>query len=642
MMLQKKTSRISLLAYSAVLIASLFLSPVVYGQNDMVRIGVLAYRGKDQAMKMWSPTAQYLTRSIPGYTFTIVPLDFHEMGPAVGSGDIAFVVTNTSFYVELESTYGVSRIATLKNKRDSNRLTVFGGVIFCRDDRQDIRDLHDIKDKTFMAVEETSLGGWQAAWREFKAAGIDPYRDFNKLEFANTHDAVVYAVRDGTVDAGTVRTDTLERMKESGLIDPAVFRILNQKLEKDFPYALSTRLYPEWPFAKIKTTPEDLAQKVVIALLSIPSDDPVAEASRSAGWTIPLDYQPVHDLMKELRVGPYRDYGKITLYGVMREYWPWIVLSALMLLSATLTAGHVMRLNRRLSTAQLKLQASQEDLEATVLERTAQLRAMNEELEQEIADRTRTEVEKGKLQKQLFHVQKMEAIGVLAGGIAHDFNNILTAIIGYGNLALKRLKDDPQSRKFLENILTSSSRAVDLTRGLLTFSRKQMIDPKPTRLDEIVKSAESLLLPLIGETIEFKTVLTDADVLVMADSGQIGQVLMNLATNARDAMPDGGVLTITTSVVELTAEFFKSRPAGRSGRYAALSVIDTGTGIDGDIQEKMFEPFFTTKGVGKGTGLGLAIVFGIVEQHDGYLLVESHPGKGTTFTVYLPVVRAAV
>ncbi len=641
-MLQKKTSRISLLAYSAVLIASLFLSPVVYGQNDMVRIGVLAYRGKDQAMKMWSPTAQYLTRRIPGYTFTIVPLDFHEMGPAVGSGDIAFVVTNTSFYVELESTYGVSRIATLKNKRDSNRLTVFGGVIFCRDDRQDIRDLHDIKGKTFMAVEETSLGGWRAAWREFKAAGIDPYRDFNKLEFANTHDAVVYAVRDGTVDAGTVRTDTLERMKESGLIDPAVFRILNQKLEKDFPYALSTRLYPEWPFAKIKTTPEDLAQKVVIALLSIPSDGPVAEASRSAGWTIPLDYQPVHDLMKELRVGPYRDYGKITLHRVMREYWPWIVLSALMLLSATLTAGHVMRLNRRLSTAQLKLQASQGDLEATVLERTAQLRAMNEELEQEIADRTRTEVEKGKLQKQLFHVQKMEAIGVLAGGIAHDFNNILTAIIGYGNLALKRLKDDPQSRKFLENILTSSSRAVDLTRGLLTFSRKQMIDPKPTRLDEIVKSAESLLLPLIGETIEFKTVLTDAEVIVMADSGQIGQVLMNLATNARDAMPDGGVLTITTSVVELTAEFFKSRPVGRSGRYAALSVIDTGTGIDGDIQEKMFEPFFTTKGVGKGTGLGLAIVFGIVEQHDGYLLVESHPGKGTTFTIYLPVVRAAV
>ena len=129
----------------------------------------------------------------------------------------------------------MSRIATLKNKWDSNTLTAFGGVIFCRDDRQDIRDLHDLKRKRFMAVEETSLGGWQAAWREFKAAGIDPYRDFNKLELANTHDAVVYAVHDSTVDAGTVRTDTLERMTESGLIDPAIFRILNQKLKKDFP-----------------------------------------------------------------------------------------------------------------------------------------------------------------------------------------------------------------------------------------------------------------------------------------------------------------------------------------------------------------------------------------------------------------------
>jgi two-component system sensor histidine kinase TtrS len=641
MILQKKTSRMSLLAYSAVLIASLFLVPFAHGQNDIVRIGVLAYRGKDQAMKMWSPTAHYLSRRIPGHTFTIIPLDFHEMGPAVGSGAIDFVVTNTSFYVELEFKYGASRIATLKNRSDSNKLTVFGGVIFCRADRQDIRDLDDMRGKTFLAVEETSLGGWQAAWREFKAAGIDPYRDFNKLEFANTHDAVVYAVRDGTVDAGTVRTDTLERMKESGLIDPTLFRVLNQKREQDFPYALSTRLYPEWPFAKIKSTHEDLAQKVVIALLSMPSDDPGAEASMTAGWTIPLDYQPVHDLMKELRIGPYRDYGKITIARAIREYWPWIILAALALLSAIFTAGFVMRLNRRLYAAQLKLQRSQEDLEETVLERTAQLRAMNEELEQEIAERTRTEAERGKLQKQLFHIQKMEAVGVLAGGIAHDFNNILTAIIGYGHLMLKRVKDDPQSMKFVENILTSSSRAADLTRGLLTFSRKQTIDPKPEDLNTIVKNAESLLYSLVGETIEFKTVLTDADVIVMADSGQIGQVLMNLVTNARDAMPAGGVLTITTSVADLTAEFFKTQPFRKPGRYAVLSVTDTGTGMDTDIQEKIFEPFFTTKGVGKGTGLGLAIVFGIVEQHDGYLLVDSHPGKGTIFTVYLPIVRAS-
>jgi phosphate/phosphite/phosphonate ABC transporter binding protein len=642
MILLNKTARTIFLSYCVVLIASLSLSQVAQGKEDMVKIGVLAYRGKDQATRMWSPTAFYLSRHIPGHTFTIVPLDFHEMGPAVGSGAVDFVVTNTSFYVELESQYGVSRIATMQNKQNSSFYTLFGGVIFCRADRQDIHDLRDLKRKKFVAVEETSLGGWQAAWREFKAAGIDPYRDFSELAFANTHDAVVYAVRDGTADAGTVRTDTLERMQDAGLIDISIFRILNQQHEKDFHFALSTRLYPEWPFAKIKDTSDDLAQDVVIALLQLRPGDPAAKAAHITSWTIPLNYQPVHDLLKELRLGPYRDYGKMTLSGVVRVYWPWIVLSSLALLSAIMIAGYVISLNHRLSTVQLKLQKHQEDLEAMVLERTAQLRSMNDELEQEIADRTRTEAEKTKLQSQLFLIQKMEAVGVLAGGIAHDFNNILTAIIGFGHLILKRVADDPKSMSYAENILLSSTRAAELTQGLLTFSRKQSVDPKPIDLVETVKRTEDLLRELIDEKIDFKMVLSDDNVIVMADSGQIGQVLINLVKNARDAMPDGGVLTIAISVVEPDAEIFKTPPFRKPGPYAALTVTDSGTGMERAIQGKIFEPFFTTKGVGKGTGLGLAIVFGIVEQYDGYLLVDSSLGQGTTFTVYLPIVQAAV
>jgi signal transduction histidine kinase/ABC-type amino acid transport substrate-binding protein len=642
MILLNKKARIIFLPCCVVLTALLFLSQVAYGQADTVKIGVLAYRGKDQAMRMWSPTAHYLSSRIPGHTFTIVPLNFQEMGPAVGSDAVDFVVTNTSFYVELESLYGVSRIATMQNKQNASFYTLFGGVIFCRADRHDIRDLRDLKGKKFVAVEETSLGGWQAAWREFKAAGINPYRDFSNLEFANTHDAVVYAVRDGTADAGTVRTDTLERMQDAGLIDLSIYRVLNEQHVPDFHYALSTRLYPEWPFAKLKDTSDDLSQDVAIALLQLGPGDPASKAAHITSWTIPLNYQPVHDLLKELRLGPYRDYGKMTLSGVMRAYWPWIILLALALIAATMTAGYVISLNHRLSAAHLQLRKHQDELEGTVLERTSQLRSMNEELEQEIANRTRTEAEKSKLQNQLFHIQKMEAVGVLAGGIAHDFNNILTAIIGFGHLISKRVEGDPQAKKYVENILFSSLRAAELIQGLLTFSRKQSIDPKPIDLVATVKSTENLLRELIGEKIDFRMDLPDTAMIVMADSGQIGQVLMNLVTNARDAMPDGGALTIAASVVVPDAEFFKTPPFRKPGTYAALMVTDSGTGMELAIQGRIFEPFFTTKSVGKGTGLGLAIVFGIVEQNDGYLLVDSRPGEGTTFTVYLPLHQAAV
>ncbi len=639
---QKKITPLVLAACAVVLIACFFPSTLVSGTPATVRIGVLADRGKEQATQQWSPTARYLSGKVPGHTFTIVPLTFQELGTAVERGDVDFVVTNSSSYVELESRYGVSRIATLQNRLNSKVYTVFGGVIFCRDDRRDIQDLRDLKGKSFMAVQETSLGGWQAAWREFKTAGIDPHKDFRKLEFGGTHDAVVYAVRDGVVDAGTVRTNTLESMKEAGLIDAGIFRILNPQFEKQFPFALSTSLYPEWPFAKIKKTSDGLAQDVLIALLKLRPVDPAARVAHIFSWTIPLDYQPVHELMRELGVVPYREYLKFIPVAMMRAYRYWIVLLALTLFGVLLTAVYLFGLNRRLTVARKKLEKTQENIEETVLERTAQLRAVNEELEGEIADRVQIEMEKAQLRRQLYHSQKMEAIGVLAGGIAHDFNNILTAIIGYGSLALKKLEGDPKLSKYLENILSSATRAATLTRGLLTFSKKQAIAPKPNDLNLIVKSVDGLLPSLIGEKIECVTELTDADAIVMADSGQIAQVIMNIATNAKDAMPEGGVFSITTSVGDLTEEFFRTRPYGKPGKYAVLTMTDTGVGMSSDIRDKIFDPFFTTKEVGKGTGLGLSVVFGIVEQHDGHLTVLSAPGKGTTFTIYLPIIREDV
>ena len=167
------------------------------------------------------------------------------------------------------------------------------------------------------------------AWRELKDSGINPFRDFTSLRFSQTHDAVVYAVRDGLVDAGTVRTDTLERMTEEKKIDLRAFRVLNRQHGEGFPFALSTRLYPEWPLAKVRQTGDELAQKVVIALLRMPPDNLAARAAKITGWTIPLDYQPVHELMRELRLGPYKDYGRVTLSQAVRQYWYWVFLALL-------------------------------------------------------------------------------------------------------------------------------------------------------------------------------------------------------------------------------------------------------------------------------------------------------------------------
>jgi len=242
------------------------------------------------------------------------------------------------------------------------------------------------------------------------------------------------------------------------------------------------------------------------------------------------------------------------------------------------------------------------------------------------------------LEEQLGQAQKMEAIGQLAGGVAHDFNNILTAIIGYGNLLQMKAGGDETLGKYITQILYSAERAANLTNSLLAFSRKHIVNLKDVSLNEIIGRAEKLLSRLVREDIELR-VLTGPDCSVRADSMQIEQVLMNLVTNARDSMPEGGLLTISTERVTLNDEFVRTQGYGKPGLFVIISVADNGTGMDNLVRERIFEPFFTTKETGKGTGLGLSIVYGIVKQHDGYIHVSSEPGKGTTFNIYLPVIE---
>lgn len=247
--------------------------------------------------------------------------------------------------------------------------------------------------------------------------------------------------------------------------------------------------------------------------------------------------------------------------------------------------------------------------------------------------------ERKKLEEELRHSQKLEAIGRLVGGIAHDFNNILTGIIGFAGIIQMKLRKDDPLRDHVEQVLEAAGRGASLTQSLLIFGRKQIIHLAPVNLNEIIEKVDKLLSRLIGEDIEFRAAISKKELMIMADSVQVEQILMNLATNARDAMPDGGMLTIETSREKLDKEFVKMHGYGEAGDYAVVSVSDTGMGMDAKTRERIFEPFFTTKEAGKGTGLGLSIVYGIVKQHNGYINTYSEVGKGTTFRIYLPLIK---
>jgi two-component system sensor histidine kinase TtrS len=626
----------------ACLLAGVLSLPAARAQPLLdARIGVLANRGAEHALAQRQPTADYLGSRVPGYRFLIVPLSFEAIAPAVQAGRVDYVLANPAVYVGLERAHGVSAIATLKNSLAGREYAVFGGAIFTRADAAGLDRLEDLRGKRFMAVDATSLGGYLAALRELLGHGIRP-QELGSLGFGGTHDKVVAAVLAGRADAGTVRTDILERMATEGSLRLDRIRLLAPAdlPVAEFPFRHSTRLYPEWPFAKLAHTPYGVAEKVATALLAMTPDSAAARAAECAGWTVPLSYASVHALLRELALPPYEPAAAPTWHDTLRQYRNQLMVAAALLLGSWLLLAHIARINRR-------LQASRDQLDR-----------LNARLQEEMAEQEALNQRLLESQSQLLQADKMASIGLLAAGVAHEINTpigyITTnigALEGYGHQLGRLLAaydqaaaglpaDDPARlrleaakaaidpaflREDSESLIAETRQGLDRVRrivqGLREFSHP---DDAQWEWADLNKGLEDTLTVAHGELKHGIQVVRDYGPLplVRCRPQQINQVFLNLVLNAIHAMAGKGTLTL------------RSR---RLDDRVLVEVEDSGCGIDAAHLEHIFDPFFTTKPVGLGTGLGLSICSDIVQKHQGRIEVTSVPGAGATFRVVLPI-----
>lgn len=611
--------------------------------DEDVRLGVLANRGVEHAMARWSATADYLTDRIPGQRFRIVPLEFEAVAPAVAAGAVDYVLANPLVHVSLEHDYHVSAVATMINRLGDSSYAVFGGVIFRRTDGQGPFGLEMLRGGRFVAADSTSFGGYLMALREIRRQGVGP-EDFASLSFAGTHDGVVRAVLAGEADAGTVRSDVLERMVADGVLDLDQIQLFTvpEAGGANVSFLHNTRLYPEWPLARLKHVPYSDAEKVAAALLAMEADEPAARIASVAGWTLPLSYVAVHELLRELNMPPYDARADFGWWDVIQRYRLEAVLALLLVMASWGLIAWVMRTNKRLRAAQ--------DEMGQVNQRLAHEMKAQEVLNRHLLD-TRS---------RLVESEKMASIGVLAAGLAHEINTPL-AYVGSNFGVLQRynhelstvaeqfaklvsdLPDDSPCRQSLTAVLDRCDlaflredtdllinetrqgleRVSVIVRGLLTLSQTDSGRVQTADLNICIQDALGLVRHLLAGCAEIRLDLGDLPA-VECQPEAIEQVLVNLMTNAAQAMTQGGVLSLSSR---------------QQGNEVCVEIADSGPGINPACLDKIFDPFFTTKAVGAGTGLGLSIAYGIVRRHGGRIEVLSEPGKGACFRVVLPLTQ---
>ena len=581
---------------------------------DTIKIGLRAHSGIDKSMQQWKLTADYLSEKIPEHKFIMIPIvGLDTLIKEVEKNSFDFVLTNPSSYVEMEMRFGVSAIATLRNKRQGKPYSKFGSVIFTRKDRNDINTIHDLKDKKIVAVSEPAFGGWRVAWREFFKEGIDIYKVASQVSFSGgIQQDVVHIVRLGNADVGVVRTDMLERMAAEGLIRLDDFKVINNKTTKDFPFLHSTQLYPEWPFAKLRNTSSELAKKVTLTLLTISPKHPAAIAGKYIGWTVPEDYTSVHDLMRDLKVGPYKNYYENPLEHFFDEYLFQIIVSLIILAAVVYLALYVFTINRKLIAAKKNQDSLMEELEQRVAERTQDLLISKEQAEK--ANKAKTE---------------------FLSSMSHELRTPMNAILGFAQI----LEHDVANQKMglveenINEILVAGRHLLELVNDVLDLAKietgKYELEPQKIVVAKIICEVVRLLNVLANKN-NVKIILNfeeDETMAILVDLRSFKQVLINVITNAIKYNKKDGSVTISIQKSD--------------DNYCKINIADTGEGIDEGSMEKIFEPFerVSNRTNIEGSGVGLAITKNLVEIMNGKTSVESTLGVGTTFSIIFKLVN---
>lgn len=592
-----------------------------------LRIGVLAHRGADVVFQTWMPTAKYLESELH-YEVSIVPLELYETWVAAQNKWIDLLLTNPGNFVELSEKHELRLIASLKSVRRGIPLSKFGATIFTRSDRNDIDTLEDLRGKSFMGVKQSGFGGFQLAWGELLNHGIDPFRDFSRLQFSGyPQDAVAYAVRDRTVDVGVFRTDTLEAMADKGSINLRDFKVINQKVDEEFPFLLSTELYPEWSIAAFDSVDEFTFGAIKKALLNLPVDSEAARVAEIAAWTEPLDHAPVHRLFQKLRIGPYSREHDMNVKSVVKTYWLPITSGLAIFLFMVVAVGYVVRINRRLDSANEAL--ALENKERIIAE--AALRDHRDHLGEIVRART-ADLEAAHQAALLANRAKSRFLA----SMSHELRTPLNAIIGYSELLLENGCDLSQldQMKDLRKVHSAGNYLLSLVNGMLDLSKieagRMEVHVDEEDLNSIADEIIATIKPLADKNQnELVADISPGLGNIQTDTTKLRQILFNVLSNACKFTNQGKII------------FRARRIEDPKGDYFRFNVEDSGIGIPAHFLDRLFDPFSqadpSLQHKYGGTGLGLALTKRFCDLLGGTISMQSTPSRGTQFEIVIPV-----